>query len=435
VTEAADSVSHAEPTAAPAVARLVYTPGPHRSDPVTTPPRKSGQSRPHLLWLGRPTFSNATIVVPDLLDPAPDRGRGRSKKEPTDMSELRALSIVIPSYNARALLRRTLRTLEVAAPEAEVIVVDGSSADGSAAMVAEEFPEVRLVSQPNHGFAHATNRGIERASRPFILLLNSDLFVTRAALEAMHSRLAADARLAAVSPKLVNEDGSKQAVFGAFYWPNWVDVQRASRVWLLSGACLMTRRDVIERVGALDESFFLYNEEYDWCARCRRAGYHLELVPESVVHVGGGSTSRSPALALEEQRGFLYFAQKHAPPAVAEGLRVAMHIEGFCFGRIDPRPEHRAMWAQLESLTRRSAFRESPFPLSGRGDSVAQPNGLPFVAPARPAAPDESGAHAMSELRAEPEARVVEARAEAETSNVLPLRRGARRSRAARAAG
>jgi GT2 family glycosyltransferase len=172
------------------------------------------------------------------------------------MTELAALSIVIPSYNARDLLARTLRTLEGVAPEAEVIVVDGESADGSADMVEAEFPSVVLLRQKNHGFAHATNRGIERASRPFVLLMNSDLFVTREALTSMHTRLAADPRLGAVAPRLVNEDGSRQSVFGAFYWPNWVEVKKASRVWLLAGACIMTRRDVIERVGALDESFF-----------------------------------------------------------------------------------------------------------------------------------------------------------------------------------
>jgi len=364
------------------------------------------------------------------------------------MSQLRALSILIPSYNARPLLARTLRTLASAAPEAEVIVVDGESSDGSADMVRSDFPSVTLVPQRNHGFAHATNRGIERASRPYVLFLNSDLFVTREALLSMHGRLAADARLAAVSPRLVNEDGSIQEVFGPFYWPNWVQVQKASRVWVLPGACVMTRREVIERVGALDETFFLYNEEYDWCARCRAAGYHLELVPERVVHVGGGSTGRSPSLTLEEQRGFLYLANKHAPPIVAKTVRQLMFVESYVSARMDPRPAHRSMWAQLESLTRREAFRESPFALSGRGDTVARPNGLTLaslastdttlleIRPALEAArADESGARLLPEARL-PEAQRPEAARAARPSNVLPLRRdpGRRRLRARRAA-
>ena len=323
--------------------------------------------------------------------PAPELGRPRSQEQGSKSmfaatSDLRALSIVIPSYNARALLRRTLRTLEVAAPEAEVIVVDGSSSDGSGDMVREEFPWAKLMIQPNHGFAHAVNRGLEQCTRPYLLLLNSDLFVTRAALESMYSRLSADPQLAAAAPTLTNEDGSKQRTFGVFYWPNWVEVRKATRVWLLSAACLMTRRDVVDRIGALDETFFLYNEEYDWCARARQAGFHLEVIPEQVVHVGGGSTGRNPLMRLEEQRGFMYLTAKHGSPLVSEGLRRLMQFEGYCFSRVDPRPEHREMWAKLESLSRRGAFRESHFEVSGRGDSVAQPQGLKLKDPVEPGA-------------------------------------------------
>ena len=288
------------------------------------------------------------------------------------MSELRSLSIVVPSYNARALLRRALRTVGIAAPEAEVIVVDGASHDGSADMVRAEFPHVRVIEQPNHGFAHATNRGLEAASRSYLLLLNSDLFVTRAALETMVARLGTDPKLGAVAPVLLNEDGTRQHVFGTVYWPNWVSIRRPTRVPMVSGACLMTRRDVVRSVGGLDENFFLYNEEWDWCARLWRAGFHVELIPDEVVHVGGGSTHRSPELLLEAQRGFLYFWHKHGPKPLLEAFRLAMLFEGWSKSRIDPRPQHRAMWKQLESLTRRAAYLESPFPLSGRGDTVAQ---------------------------------------------------------------
>jgi N-acetylglucosaminyl-diphospho-decaprenol L-rhamnosyltransferase len=314
------------------------------------------------------------------------------------MSEMRNLSIVIPSYNARALLRRTLRTLSVAAPEAEVIVVDGRSRDGSPEMVRAEFPAVHVLSHENHGFAHAINRGTEQASGEFVLFMNSDLFVSRQALETMMARLASDRWNGAVAPVLLNEDGSRQHLFGAFYWPNFVPIRSVRRVPLLNAACLMTRRDVLREIGGLDENFFLYNEEYDWCARVMRAGYHLEIVPERVVHVGGGSTSRSPELLLEAQRGFLYLAQKHAPGFVVEGLRRAMQFEGFCYSRIDPRPRHRAMWAKLESLSKREAYLESPFALSGRGTSPAQPSwdALDQPRPAAPAQPAAAPARAFA---------------------------------------
>ncbi|AKF09549.1 glycosyltransferase family 2 protein [Sandaracinus amylolyticus] len=321
------------------------------------------------------------------------------------MSEMRHLSIVIPSYNARALLRRTLRTLQVAAPEAEVIVVDGRSRDGSPEMVRDEFPDVSLHRYENHGFAHAVNRGLEQASGEYILLLNSDLFVSKAALDAMIGRLAADRSVAAVAPILHNEDGTRQHLFGwpfgAFYWPNWLRVRNVSRVPLLNGACFMTRRDVLREIGAFDENFFLYNEEYDWCVRAQRAGYHLELVPEPVVHVGGGSTAPSPDLWLEAQRGFLYFTSKHGSPLATEMLRRAMQFQGFCYKRTDPRARHRAMWEKLESLTSREAYLESPFELSGRGDRPAQPmwQGLMRERPA--AVVPETTTHAMPEAASE----------------------------------
>jgi|GEM_PF-634857 len=359
----------------------------------------------------------------------PEEHQATNRPMTVATSDLGALSIVIPSFNARALLRRTLRTLEVAAPEAEVIVVDGSSNDGSGDMVRAEFPWAKLLIQPNHGFAHAVNRGLEQCTRPYLLLLNSDLFVTRAALESMYSRLSADPLLAAAAPTLTNEDGSKQRIFGAFYWPNWVEVRKATRVWLLSAACLMTRRDVVDQLGALDESFFLYNEEYDWCARARRAGFHMEILPEPVVHVGGGSTGRNPFLTLEEQRGFLYLSSKHASPLFVQGLRRAMQFEGFCYSRIDPRPTHRQMWAKLESLSRREAYLESHFEVSGRGDSVARPQGLKLGEPvAAVEVTTESGAHAI------PGANVTGARAEATPSNVRPIRREPHARRPNRAA-
>jgi GT2 family glycosyltransferase len=243
--------------------------------------------------------------------------------------------------------------------------------------VQAEFPWVRAFSCENHGFAHATNRGLEKARGELILLLNSDAFLSREALVAMQRRLTEDHGVGAVAPVLLNEDGTKQHLFGAFgmlYWANWMTVKEPSAVPLLSFACLMTRRDVLREVGAFDENFFLYNEEYDWCTRAHRAGYRLEILPESVVHVGSGSTKPSPELMIEAHRGFLYFVHKHGPPVVAEMLRRAMHFEGYCYSRIDPRAGHRRMWAKLESLTGQRDLLDSPFRLSGRGDQPARPS-------------------------------------------------------------
>ncbi|MCX7807388.1 MAG: glycosyltransferase family 2 protein [Deltaproteobacteria bacterium] len=305
---------------------------------------------------------------------------GTSQPPPSTLSAWQGedLSVVIPSYNACSLLRKTLLAVVSSLPKAEVIVVDGSSQDGSPEMVLREFPGVHLIRVTNHGFAHATNQGLEKSTRPLILLLNSDVFVTFPALLAMRERLSSNPKIGAVGPRLLNEDGSRQWLFGPFYWPNWVNIYRPTRVWLLSAACLMTRRDVLEAVGGLDESFFLYNEEYDWCLRVAKQGFLLELLPHGVIHVGGGSTSPHPSLILEAQRGFVYLASKHAPKSITNLLRHAMLLEGFCYSRLDPRREYRQMWAHLESIMRRRAYTESPFPLSGRGDRLARPQSLSF---------------------------------------------------------
>jgi N-acetylglucosaminyl-diphospho-decaprenol L-rhamnosyltransferase len=291
------------------------------------------------------------------------------------MTSFRDVSVIVPSYNARRHLARCLRALRDGLPDIEVVVVDGKSADGSAEMVAREHPEVTLLTCSNHGWAHATNRGVEVTTRQFLLFLNSDAFATASAVDVMRARLQEDAEVAAVAPMLENEDGSRQAVFGLWYWPTWRPITRVTPVPLLSAACMMTTRAHFERIGAFDEVFFLYNEEMDWCRRARHAGYRLELVPRSVTHVGGGSTTKSPLLQLESQRGFVYLSSKHFPSWVTTCLREAMRMEGALLKRVDPRPEYRSMWSRLESLMTRAAYDESPFDLSGRGvPDILQPS-------------------------------------------------------------
>lgn len=277
------------------------------------------------------------------------------------------ISVVIPSYNGRQHLVRCLRTMQEHLPDAEVVVVDGGSADGSFEMVASEFPWVVLASCQNHGWAHATNRGMELATKRFLLLLNSDAFPTTAAVEALRERLRSDEAVAAAAPLLRNEDGTRQSVFGTWYWPNWWAIAHPTPVPVVSAACMMTTRELVERVGAFDETFFLYNEELDWCRRARSDGFRVELLPIEVTHVGGGSTVRSPLLQLESWRGFVYLSSKHWPSWVTTCLRETMRLHGLVLKRVDPRADYRSMWARLESIMSREAYAESPFDLSGRG--------------------------------------------------------------------
>jgi N-acetylglucosaminyl-diphospho-decaprenol L-rhamnosyltransferase len=288
---------------------------------------------------------------------------------PKDL-HLRDVSIVIPVMNGRAVLERSLAILERNAGEAEVIVVDGGSTDG-ALELAKSKSWVRVLEVPNHGWAHANNRGFEFAARPLLMTMNSDLYPTRAALTAMAARLRGVPGVAAVGPSLRNEDGSKQRAFTPFYWPNWVTVQKPSSVPVLHGACLMTRRDVLERVHGFDEGFFLYNEELDWCTRVRRAGFRLELLPETVTHVGGASTGdRTALIELEEHRGFLRFLEKNHPGLPLEVAAGAVRVRAWLGARTDSRTEFRPVWTELERLVSAREFNRSPFLRSGRSEVV-----------------------------------------------------------------
>jgi N-acetylglucosaminyl-diphospho-decaprenol L-rhamnosyltransferase len=234
------------------------------------------------------------------------------------------LSIVIVSWNARDLLKACLRavfdTLDV--PRTEVIVVDNGSDDGSVEMVRAHFPQVRLIeNRQNLGFARANNQAIIGSRGRYVLLLNSDTEVKPGALSKMVRFLDTHPNVGIVGPRLLNTDGSFQGSCADFptLWGEALlllgDVSQRLRgpsypykppsrltrsVDWVSGACLMIRRDVIATVGLLDEAFFFYTEETDWCFRVKQAGWLVMHQPEAVVvHHGGGSSGRA---SLQKRR-------------------------------------------------------------------------------------------------------------------------------------
>jgi N-acetylglucosaminyl-diphospho-decaprenol L-rhamnosyltransferase len=280
---------------------------------------------------------------------------------------LERLSIIIPTFNGKPHLEKTLSILETAAPEAEIIVVDGGSTDG-ALEVARSKPFVRLLQVPNHGWAHASNRGFEIANREVLLTMNSDLYPNRNALEMMVQRLLEQPHLAAVGPMLKNLDGSRQWGFGTLYRPNWYTLKNPMKTNLLHGACLMIRRDALQKIGGFDENFFFYNEEFDWCWRAAKAGYGLEIQPCFVTHVEGASSGkRSPSIQIEQNRGSLYLIQKHLP-SLLEPSRRFFQLLGWLLSSFDSRPEFRPAWAEIEALAKRGDYLHTPFVLSKRGE-------------------------------------------------------------------
>lgn len=236
------------------------------------------------------------------------------------------LSTVIVSYNTRQLLRACLNSLPDAAGglEHEVFVVDNTSSDGSPEMVEEEFPWVHLVrSECNLGFAGGNNEGLRRASGRCLLLLNPDTVTAPKALAELVAFMDSHPQAGYCGPKLVNPDGSHQPSARRFPTPispafsmlglavrrpksrHAIDLhlqlgsEKAFAADWLSGACLMVRREVIEQVGLLDDGFFLYFEETDWCRRMAAAGWQGWYVPSAqVMHFGGQSVSQAAAVGL-----------------------------------------------------------------------------------------------------------------------------------------
>jgi N-acetylglucosaminyl-diphospho-decaprenol L-rhamnosyltransferase len=252
------------------------------------------------------------------------------------------LSVVIVNWNVCELLRRCLLSVAKALPPglaAEVVVVDNASSDGSADMVRREFPAVRLVaSDENLGYARGNNRGAAETSGRYLLILNPDTEVAGDALATMVHYLDEHPPVGAVGPQLRYADGTSQSSRRRFptpataFWEStllqqWVPNNRAARRyhmadrpadapqavdWLV-GAALMIRREAWRQIGPLDESFFMYFEELDWCRRGRAAGWEIHYVPAAqVVHYEGKSSEQVVAArTIRFQRSKVRYFRKY----------------------------------------------------------------------------------------------------------------------------
>ncbi len=223
------------------------------------------------------------------------------------------LSIVIVNWNTRALLADCLASVFENAPDCsfEVIVIDNASKDGSKTMVRARYPQVRLFEmRSNLGFARANNVGFGAARGRFILMLNSDTLVHEGCLQKSVDYIARHPRLAAMGCRVLNKDGTHQHSAGSFPHLSYLWAQtfglsktralneRAARcrqsqqVETLSGCYLLMRARALRVVGPLDEDFFFFGEETDWCRRARSAGFDLHYAPVGrVTHLGGGSSA------------------------------------------------------------------------------------------------------------------------------------------------
>jgi N-acetylglucosaminyl-diphospho-decaprenol L-rhamnosyltransferase len=257
-----------------------------------------------------------------------------------------AVAVVVVSYNTRDLLRQCLASATTAEIPAGVVVVDNASTDGSAAMVRREFPYVDLIANDaNRGFAAATNQGICHALQAWpgidhILLLNPDAYLRPGALQAMLDFMCRHPRVGCVGARLFYPDGRPQE--GAWHFPTlWMTLfdlfpprgpllgrlytsplngryreERGNAPFPIDhplGAAMLLRRAALEDVGLLDEGFWMYVEEVDWCYRCRQAGWAIWQVPRAeVVHHAGASARQFRGRSFEAlHRSRLRFFRKH----------------------------------------------------------------------------------------------------------------------------
>jgi GT2 family glycosyltransferase len=259
------------------------------------------------------------------------------------------ISVVIVSFNTCDLLRQCILTLEQEAASLahETIIVDNASGDGSADMVAAEFPHINLIrSSVNLGFAAANNRAFIEARGRYLVLLNSDAFLRPSALQNAVARMDATPRAGVGGGRLVGLDDawqpsarmfpsllnlflaisglaarfSRSRLFGRAD-RTWADPSQPSPVDWVPGAFSIVRRQALEQVGYFDERFFLYYEEIDLCRRIKAAGYEVWYWPDIVVsHLGGQSSktltnldlsSSGSQLTLWRMRSGLLFLRKH----------------------------------------------------------------------------------------------------------------------------
>ncbi len=281
----------------------------------------------------------------------------------TPSQESIALSVVIVSWNTRDLVERCLRSicadLRRCHIASEIIVVDNASSDGTPELIRKQFPGVTLIAlDRNTGFTAANNLGLRHTTGKAILLLNPDTEIRPGAIATMLATLSATPHVGMVSGLLLNPDGSLQS--SGYRFPGLAqsfldffplhprltgsslngrvspgDLQTPYAVDHPLGACMLVRREVVEHVGLLDESYFMYSEEIDWCRRIRAAGWTVLIAPSAnVVHFGGQSTRLMPEeMFLQLHQSRAHYLRRYNGPSTVLAVAVIARLAALRAGK------------------------------------------------------------------------------------------------------
>jgi N-acetylglucosaminyl-diphospho-decaprenol L-rhamnosyltransferase len=249
--------------------------------------------------------------------------------------------VVVVTYNALPWIEQSIESVQ----DEEVVVVDNGSTDGTVEVVRERFPQARLIERENLGLASGWNAGMAVVGGRYVLLLNADAWLTAGALARLVEFADTRPEAAVVGPRLLNTDGTLQRSVRGFptlwrlateylflrklapgsqllnaFYAGGFDHDEVREVEVVMGACMLVRREAVEQVGPLDDAFFLFSEETDWCYRFEQAGWKVLFFPGAeCVHVGGAS--HGGRMFRENVRGHLRFLAKHRGVRYAERAR------------------------------------------------------------------------------------------------------------------
>jgi len=268
------------------------------------------------------------------------------------------LSVIIVSWNVRELLESCLASIRKGQGELllEVIVVDAGSSDNSAEMVRQKYPETSLIERAdNVGFPKGNNIGMRVAKGRYILLLNPDTEVIDNALLTMVAYMENHRDVGVVGGKLIYPDGSIQSsrrrfpnLITGLFESTWLEPFAPNRVleqyyaqdlakdkpvdvdWLM-GACLMVRSEVVGQIGLMDEAYFMYSEELDWCRRIKEANWRVIYLPSAVImhHEGKSSEQAVVSRHINYQRAKLRYFRKYHGQYPAALIRIVLLFNYF----------------------------------------------------------------------------------------------------------
>jgi GT2 family glycosyltransferase len=291
-------------------------------------------------------------------NPLIDLSAAESTTTPRQTKDARMarVSVVIVVWNAQKYVMECLETLRehCAGVCSEVIVVDNNSTDGTPELVAEKFPEFRLIrNSENLGFAKANNIGIAQSTGEYVCLVNSDVKFLDDCISPMITYLAEHTEVGIIGPKMLAPDGrvwrstmryptvwnhfcravgldvafGKSRLFSGLLMGDF-DHQTTAPVEVLNGWFVVVRRSALDRVGLLDPQFFMYGEDVDWCYRFHKAGEGIVFFAESgAIHYGGASSSNAPVrFYLELYRATWQYWRKHHGSLAQLGFLISIAI-------------------------------------------------------------------------------------------------------------